>query len=86
MSGKDKSYFVYILKSEKDNKRYIGSTNNLQRRIAEHNRGIVRSTKYRRPLKLIYEEKLETRQEAEKREKYLKTGRGRQYITEVLQL
>jgi putative endonuclease len=86
MSSRDESYFVYILKSEKDNKRYIGSTNNLQRRIAEHNRGIVRSTKFRRPLQLIYIEKLSSRHEAEEREKYFKTGRGRQYIKEVLQL
>ena len=86
MSDKNKSYFVYILKSEKDQKRYIGSTNNLRRRFAEHNRGTVKSTKFRRPMKLVYDEQFQTQKEAEDREKYFKTGRGRQYIKEVLQL
>ncbi len=45
--------FVYLSKSLKDNKKYIGSTNNLQRRIKEHQNGLVRSTKYRRPLILL---------------------------------
>ena len=86
MSDKNKSYFVYILKSEKDQKRYIGSTNNLHRRISEHNRGVVKSTKFRRPFKLVYQEQFETKAEAETREKFFKTGRGRQYIKEVLHL
>jgi len=41
--------FVYLLKSLKDNKKYIGSTNNLKRRIEEHNLGKVLSTRYRKP-------------------------------------
>jgi len=47
-------YYVYILKSKKDNKNYIGSTNNLLRRLAEHNKGKVKSTKYRKPFKIVY--------------------------------
>ncbi|MCK4561190.1 MAG: GIY-YIG nuclease family protein [Calditrichia bacterium] len=86
MSQENKTYFVYILKSEKDKKRYIGSTNNLQRRIAEHNRGTVKSTKFRRPFKMVYKEQFQTQKEAEDREKFFKTGRGRQFIKEVLQL
>jgi len=86
MDLETKSYFVYILKSEKDNKRYIGSTKNLHRRISEHNRGAVKSTKFRRPFRLVYQERFKTKKEAEEREKYYKTGRGRQYIKEVLQL
>jgi putative endonuclease len=44
--------FVYVLLSKKDNKRYIGSTININERLKAHNSGQVTSTKYRRPLKL----------------------------------
>ena len=46
------NYYVYILISEKDNRRYIGSTNNLLRRISQHNSGLVKSTRNRLPMKL----------------------------------
>ena len=49
-------FYVYILKSKKDKKCYIGSTNDLKRRFEEHNKGKIFSTKYRRPLILIYYE------------------------------
>jgi putative endonuclease len=49
-------YYVYILKSKKDNKLYIGVTNNLRKRVNEHNQGLTKSTEYRRPLVLIYYE------------------------------
>ncbi len=45
-------FTVYILLSEKDNKRYIGFTHNLERRLTEHNSGKVKSTKNRIPLKV----------------------------------
>ena len=51
-----KIYYTYVLKSSKDNKLYIGHTNNLKKRLVEHNKGVVDSTKSRRPLKLIYYE------------------------------
>ena len=73
-------YFVYVLKSKKDNKRYIGFTDSLERRISEHNSGLVKSTKNRRPLELIYFEKFETKSEAMNREKYFKTGFGRAFL------
>ena len=44
---------VYILKSLKDNKKYIGSTIDLKKRLSEHQKGLVKSTKYRRPFILI---------------------------------
>jgi putative endonuclease len=65
-------YYVYILKSLKDKKLYIGSTNDLKIRIQDHNAGKVESTKYRRPLKLIYCEAYRTEAEAREREKQLK--------------
>ena len=74
--------YVYILRSLKDNKLYIGSTRNLKKRINAHNYGKVRSTKSREPFKLIYCEKLEDYTKARKREKYLKTGSGRKWIKE----
>lgn len=46
-------YYVYILVSEKDNGIYIGRTNNLKRRLAEHNIGAVPSTKSRRPFRIL---------------------------------
>ncbi len=69
-------YYVYILKSLKDNNKYIGSTNNLQRRIREHNAGKVLSTKNRRPLILIYKEKYDNESEARGKEKFYKTYSG----------
>ena len=75
-------YFVYILKSEKDDNIYIGITDNLERRLKQHNKGKNLSTKYRKPLRLIYHEVVENRNEARKREKYLKSGSGREWIYE----
>ena len=65
-------YFLYILRSLKDNKLYTGHTDNLERRLLEHNNGSTKSTRHRRPLKLIYAEQYKTRQEAAKREWYFK--------------
>ena len=68
---------VYLLLSHKDNRTYIGSTDNIERRVAEHNSGKNTSTKNRRPLKLIYIEEFDTLIDARNRERYLKTRRGR---------
>jgi len=74
-------FSVYILRSLKDKRRYIGMTERtILQRVDEHNRGIVKSTKNRRPLELIYFEKFETKTEAMKREKFFKSGAGRDYL------
>ena len=73
-------FIVYILLSEKDNKRYIGFTDNIERRLTEHNLGKVKSTKNRQPLKLIYTEQYENKSYAMKREKYFKSAAGRRFI------
>jgi len=65
-------FYVYILKSEKDKKLYIGYTDNLQRRIKEHNEGKVLSTKPRRPFELVYFEGYKSEKDARQREKNLK--------------
>ena len=65
-------FYVYILRSKKDNKFYTGSTNNLGRRINEHNSGLVFSTKSRIPFELVYYEAYRSKQDAMNREKQLK--------------
>ena len=73
-------YFVYILFSQRDQKRYIGLTSNLGQRMREHSQGSVKSTRNRRPLKLIYFEKFVTKSEALYRENFFKSGRGRKFL------
>jgi putative endonuclease len=73
-------YYVYVLKSEKDGLLYTGYTDNLKKRIEDHNKGKVSSTKYRLPLKLIYSEACLNQQDATRREGYLKTTYGKRYI------
>ena len=68
--------YVYTLLSDKDGKLYTGSTNDLKRRLREHESGNVSSTKSRRPLRLIYYEACINQEDARKREKYLKSGMG----------
>jgi putative endonuclease len=65
-------FFVYILKSKKDNNLYIGYTNDLRRRIEEHNLGLNQSTRLRKPFKLIYYESYFSKSDAKKREDNLK--------------
>ncbi len=76
-------YFVYVLRSLKDSKRYIGMTSDITRRMDEHSRGLVKSTKHRRPLELIYTEEFQTKYEAEMREKYFKSGLGREFLQSI---
>jgi putative endonuclease len=77
-------YVVYILKSTNRKYIYIGLTNNLQRRIDEHNKGYNKTTKPYSPFELIYTEKVESRIQARQREKYLKSGVGREWIKHKL--
>lgn len=73
-------YYVYILKSKRDNKFYTGYTKNLKLRFEKHMKGLVDSTKDRRPLKLIYFEGCLNQQDATHREKYLKTYLGKMFL------
>jgi putative endonuclease len=77
-------YYVYVLRSEKDKKRYIGVTENIDRRLYDHYNGLVKSTKHRRPLKLVHKEEFRSKIEALKRERFFKSGQGREYLKEVL--
>lgn len=73
-------YYTYVLRSLKNKRFYIGSTNNLERRLIEHNIGKSKYTRSAKPFKLVYFEKFDTRQEAVKRELFFKTGKGREYL------
>jgi putative endonuclease len=75
-----KFYYTYVLLSEKDNKYYTGYTKDLKLRFEQHNKGLVESTKNRRPFKLIYFEGCLSQQDALHREKYLKTHYGKMFI------
>ncbi len=65
-------YYVYILKSKKDDNFYTGFTSDLKRRLDEHNRGLVFSTKSRIPFELVYYEAYKSDKDARYREKNLK--------------
>ena len=73
-------YYTYVLRSKKDNRLYTGSTNDLRKRLSEHNNGSVTSTISRGPFELIYYEASLNEQDARARETYLKTGMGKRYI------
>ena len=76
----NKHFYVYVLKSLKDGMFYTGYTNNLNKRLIDHNTGKVASTKQRKPFVLIYWEGCLNQQDATHREKYLKTAWGKRYI------
>jgi len=73
-------YSIYLLLSGKDNDFYTGYTNDLKKRIKEHQKGKVKSTKHRLPIRLIYYEACLNKYDALAREKYLKSGHGKKYI------
>ncbi|MDF1497275.1 MAG: GIY-YIG nuclease family protein [Patescibacteria group bacterium] len=73
-------YYVYVLISLKDRKLYVGFTSDINRRLSEHLDGKSKSTKDRRPLKLIYYESYLEEYEAKRREIYLKGGNGRSQL------
>jgi putative endonuclease len=65
-------YFVYIIQSEKDGSYYIGSTQDIVKRIFRHNQGRSAYTKTKRPWKLVYHEEHPNRAKAVRREKAIK--------------
>ncbi len=74
-------FIVYIIESEKDGIWYTGFTQDLQRRIKEHNTGKSKFTSGHMPWKLIYSETVEERIDARKKEKYFKSAAGKKYIS-----
>ena len=78
-------FYTYVLLSEQDKNFYIGFTEGLEKRLNEHQKGLVASTAHRRPLKLIYYEACLNSNDAIKREKYFKTGFGRRFLRNRLE-
>lgn len=76
----DGVFYVYLLHSTKDNGFYIGYSTDLKRRLSQHTRGASFATKSRGPWKLIYYEAYTEREDAEGREKFLKSGAGRRFL------
>lgn len=73
-------HYVYVLQSMKDGDLYTGYTKDLKQRFEQHQRGLAASTKDRRPLELIYYEACLDQDDATKREKYLKTYKGKMFL------
>ena len=79
-------YYVYVLKSlVKENTFYTGHTENLSVRLSQHNAGKTKSTKHGVPWEIAYQEEYQTIIEAINREKYLKSGSGREFLKSVLE-
>jgi putative endonuclease len=72
-------FFVYILQNSID-KIYIGQTNNLASRLSRHNDNQCKFTKNKGPWRIVFNESFKTRAEAMNREKFLKSGKGREWI------
>ena len=77
-------YYTYILYSEKLDKYYIGSTNDIERRLERHNQGHTPYTRIGIPWKLFYSEVYNTRKEAFVREQQIKKMKSRTYIESLL--
>ena len=76
-------FYVYVIKSTINGMLYKGLTDNLERRLHQHNQGKVKSTKGWRPWILVYFEIFNSREEAYNREMYLKTGAGREFLKSI---
>jgi putative endonuclease len=73
-------YFIYVLLNLDSGRYYTGHTADLTQRVGQHNQGLTKSTKNRGCWELIYKEEFATRAEAMRREKYLKSGKGREEL------
>ena len=76
-------YKVYVLQSS-DGKIYKGVTNNLSRRLKEHNSGQTKTTSRMKDLKVVYMEEYDNFKEARRRELYLKSAAGRRLLKKIL--
>lgn len=73
-------YYVYVLRSKKDQRLYTGVTGDLKKRFLQHQRGEVKATQHLRPLELLYDEACRKKLDATAREYALKTDYGRAYL------
>lgn len=77
-------YYVYILRSQKTGKFYVGFTKDLSKRINQHNNGFTKSTKFGQPFSILLAEAFIDEKDARAREKFYKTGRGREILKKKL--
>jgi putative endonuclease len=78
-------FYVYVLRSLKNSKWYIGYTSKLpSEKLAEHNGGATRWTRHNRPFILVYHETFSDAKAARQREIFLKSGQGRHWLDETL--
>ena len=77
-------FTVYVLKSQKDSFHYIGHSADIISRLKQHNQGKVRSSKAHKPYLIIYTESYATKSEAQKREYFLKRGKGNIWLRDHL--
>ena len=78
-------FYVYVIESIKNGKRYTGFTSKTpEERLKEHNQGTTNWTSKNRPFKLIYSEKFNSKNIARKREQYLKSSKGREFINKLI--
>ena len=78
-------YFVYIIESEKDGTYYIGQSDNLEKRLEQHNNGFSKYTSRKLPWKLVYYESYLTRKESIVRERFLKQQRNREFYKRLIE-
>jgi len=76
--------YVYVLRSLKNRGLYIGFTDDLRKRLQEHNRGLNSSTKAYLPWQLIFYEAYRNKEDAKRRESYLKTNQGSRLLKRML--
>jgi putative endonuclease len=76
-------FLVYAIKSVNREYIYVGLTHDLENRINRHNKGYEKTTRPYRPFELIYQESYETRFQARQREKYLKSGIGKEFLKSI---
>jgi len=76
-------YFVYIIQSINSNYRYTGISDSVERRVDQHNKGYNKTTKPYAPFRLLLIEQYTDRKSARKREKYFKSGIGREYVNHL---
>ncbi len=79
-------FYTYVLWSDRLQKRYVGSCEDVQTRLRQHNKGESKFTKGGLPWKLVYTEEHATNTEARKREAFLKSGIGRKWLDENITL
>ena len=78
-------YFVYVLKSQKDETIHIGSTGNVEKRVSAHNNGKVSYTKHKKPWRLIYQEEVRDKHRAFQLERFYKTPQGQSILKKKIE-